>query len=334
MRKLLIIATLLAIAVSSTLLGGCKPEPQVKNIVLSEVIHSISYTPQYVALHKGFFLDEGLNVRIDVANGADKGAAALLSGSAQVALFGTEAAVYTWHQGAGDPIIAFGLLVQRDGSFLVGREARSDFDWNEVVGKVIIGGRKGGVPQMVLEHTLLTKGITPQKDVEIIQNIGLTATAAAFKEGTGDYLQVWEPGASLLVKEGAGHIVAPMSKTSGLLPYTVFHATKSYMDKNPEVIESFTRAVYKAQTWVKNNTAEEIAKAIQPSFPDMDQKHMAEIIERYKELGVWATDPIVPAEALDNLQNIMIEAQELTSKVPYDKVVNTSFAKKVVDSTK
>lgn len=334
MRKLLVFLALVALLISVLALGGCKKEKDVTDIVLSEVIHSIFYTPQYVALHKGFLLEEGLNVRIDVANGADKGAAALLSGSAQVALFGSEAAVYTWHQGAGDPIIAFGLLCQKDGSFLVGREQRDNFAWTETEGKVIIGGRKGGVPQMVLEHSLLSNGLTPQKDVEIIQNIGLTATAAAFKEGTGDYLQAWEPGASLLVKEGAGYIVAPMSKTSGLLPYTVFHATKSYMEKNPEVIESFTRAVYKAQMWVQNATASDIAEAISPSFPDMDKTHMAEIVERYQSLGVWAANPILPTEALDNLQNMMIQAGELTDKVPYEKVVNTTFAQKAVDSIK
>ena len=187
---------------------------------------------------------------------------------------------------------------------------------------------------MVLEHSLLINGLTPQSDVEIIQNIGLTATAAAFKEGTGDYVQVWEPGASLLVKEGAGYIVAPMSKTSGILPYTVFHATKSYMEKNPSVIESFTRAVYKAQLWVAKASATDIAKAIAPSFPDMNEAHMAEILERYQELGVWAANPIVPAEALDNLQNMMLQAGELTAKVPYSSVVNTSFAQKVVESIK
>lgn len=330
MRRLFLSLALVAMLVSVLALGGCKKDSEVKNIVLSEVIHSIFYTPQYVALHKGFFVEEDLNVRVDVANGADKGAAALLSGSAQVALFGSEAAIYTWQQGAQDPIIAFGLLSQRDGSFLVGRESRNDFAWTEVAGKVIIGGRKGGVPQMVLEHSLRGVGLTPQTDVEIIQNIGLTATAAAFKEGTGDYVQLWEPGASLLVKQGAGHIVAPMSKTSGVLPYTVFHATKSYIEKNADVIERFTRAIYKAQTWVKNTPASEIAKVIQPSFPDMDVAHMTDIIDRYKTLDIWASNPIVPEEALDHLQNIMIEAGELTNKVPYDKVVNTTIARKVV----
>ncbi|KAF0197691.1 MAG: NitT/TauT family transport system substrate-binding protein [Bacillota bacterium] len=334
MRKLLVFMALAAMLISVLTLGGCKKEKTVTDIVLSEVIHSIFYTPQYVALHKGFFLEEGLNVRIDVANGADKGAAALLSGSAQVALFGSEAAVYTWNQGAGNPIIAFGLLCQKDGSFLVGREQRDDFAWTETRGKVIIGGRKGGVPQMVLEHSLLINGLNPQKDVEIVQNIGLTATAAAFKEGIGDYLQVWEPGASLLVKTGAGYVVTSMSKTSGILPYTVFHATKSYMEKNPSVIENFTRAIYKAQLWVHKSSASDIAKTIAPSFPDMDQSHMAEIIERYKILGVWAANPILPAEALDNLQNLMIQAGELTVKVPYEKVVNTTFAQKAVEAIK
>ena len=332
MRRLLVLVLILTIGVSGVMLTACHKETKTTDIVLSEVIHSIFYTPQYVALHKGLFAEEGLNVRLDVANGADKGAAALLSGSAQVALFGSEAAVYTWTQGAADPIVAFAQLTQKDGSFLVGRTASPDFDWSDVRGKTIIGGRKGGVPQMVLEYILKKNDIVPGKDVEIIQNIGLTATAAAFKEGTGDYLQVWEPGASLLAQDGAGHIVAALGSDSGILPYTVFHATESYIEKNPDVIESFTKAIYKAQTWVETANAADIADVIAPAFPEMDVELMTSIIQKYKDLGIWASDPIMEQSTLDHLQNLMINAGELTDKVPFGSVVNTEVAEGVVRS--
>jgi NitT/TauT family transport system substrate-binding protein len=329
---MLVLVVFLTILAGSLLISGCRAEKVITDIVLSEVIHSIFYTPQYVALHKGFFLEEGLNVRLDVAHGADKGAAALLSGSAQVALFGSEAAVYTWAQGASDPIIAFAQLTQRDGSFLVGRTAAPDFKWTDVKGKTIIGGRKGGVPQMVLEYILGSNGMIPGKDVEIIQNIGLAATAAAFKEGIGDYVQVWEPGASLLAADGTAHIVAPLGRDSGILPYTVFHATASYIQKNPEIIKSFTTAVYKAQQWVATASSSEIAAVIAPSFPDLSDTLRISIIETYKGLGIWSENPVMEPSTLDHLQDLMLRAGEITQKVPFDKVVNTEIARKVVES--
>ncbi|MBS3985120.1 MAG: ABC transporter substrate-binding protein [Selenomonadales bacterium] len=331
MRKVLLVLTMAALIAATAMSFGCRPRTKVRDIVLSEVIHSIFYAPQYVALHKGFFLAEGLNVRLEVAQGADRGAAALLSGAAQVALFGSEAAIYTWQQGALNPIIAFALLCQRDGSFLVGRTPDPDFTWRDVVGRTIIGGRRGGVPQMVLEYVLNEHGVTPQGDVTIIQNIGLGATAAAFAEGTGDYVQLWEPAASRLVNAGAGYIVAAMGKYSGVLPYTAFHATKTYMRENPDVILGFTRAIYRAQRWVQTTPAAEIAATIQPSFPDMALADMTAIIARYKELGVWATNPLIPREAFDHLQNIMLAAGELSSKAPFADVVNTEIAERVVN---
>ncbi|MBT9133424.1 MAG: hypothetical protein DDT38_00145 [Firmicutes bacterium] len=301
MRKMQLVLVIGVLIAATAMSFGCRPRTEVRDIVLSEVIHSIFYAPQYVALHKGFFLAEGLNVRLEVAQGADRGAAALLSGSAQVALFGSEAAIYTWQQGAQNPIIAFALLCQRDGSFLVGRTPDLDFTWQDVVGRTIV------------------------------QNIGLGATAAAFTEGIGDFVQLWEPSASRLVNAGAGHVVAAMGEYSGVLPYTAFHATQTYMRDNPEVIRGFTRAIYRAQQWVQNNSAADIAATVQPSFPDMALGDMTEIIVRYKELGVWAVNPLIPREAFDHLQNIMVAAGELTAKPPFEQVVNTAIAERVIN---
>lgn len=329
-RRLFAVFALCAMLLGSLALVACQRRVELRDIVLSEVIHSIFFAPQYVALHQGFFMDEGLNVRLEVAGGADRGAAALLSGSAHIALFGTEAAIYTWKQGAANPIVAFAQLTQRDGSFLVGRTATADFTWDDVRGKTIIGGRRGGVPQMVLENILRRHNITPQEDVTIIQNIGLGATAAAFREGTGDFVQLWEPTASTLVGAGTGSIVTALGKYSGKLPYTVFHATQSFIRENPEVLEQFARAIYRAQRFVNENEADVVARVIAPSFPEMTIEQMTAIIARYQELEIWAPTPIVSSEAVDNLQNIMIEAGELTTKVPFANVVNNSFAERAV----
>lgn len=317
------------------LLVGCQPkvepQPQAKPLTevrVAEVIHSVFYTPQYVAYHKDYFKEEGLDVKIGIAWGADKGAAALLSGNADIGLFGPEAAVYIAQQGAENNVVAFAQLTKRDGSFLVARPGTENFKWTDTKGKIVIGGRKGGVPQMVLEHIVRLNGMVPQKDVEIIQNIALDATATAFAGGIGDYVQVWEPAASQLETAGKGKIVASLGKDGGEVPYTVFHATANYIKKNPQVVQSFTNAVYRAQKWVDQNSAAEVAKVIAPQFPDTDMALLAKVVQRYKDLDIWAKDPVFTTQALENLQKIMIEAGELTEakKVTHSSMVNNQFA--------
>ncbi len=312
-------------------LSSCRqPEDDLEPIVLSEVIHSIFYAPQYIALNKGFFTEEGLRVTLETAQGADKGAAAILSGSAHVALFGSEQAVYATKQGASNPIIAFAACTQRDGSFLVGRQTDPDFSWADTAGKVIIGGRKGGIPQLVLEWILKANNVEPFEDVEIIQSIALNATAQAFREGTGDYVQLWEPSPSILEKDGSGAIVAALGEGSGLLPYTTFHATKSFIEQRPDVLQKFTNAIYKAQLWMQEHSPAEIAEALAPSFADTSLEILTTVVQRYQELDAWASNPILPQEWFDQLQRIMIEGGELDTPVDYHLIVNTEFAEEAV----
>lgn len=328
MKKHFMLMLIFLLAFSLTL-TGCNREDEdaLPKVRVSEVIHSIFYAPQYVALHLGFFEDEGLDVDIQVSWGADRGAAALLSNSADIALFGPEAAIYIARQGTDRRLIAFAQLTQRDGSFFVAREPMPDFKWEDVKGKVIIGGRVGGVPQMVQEFVLYHNGVVPHQDVEIIQNIDLAATAAAFANGVGDFLQVFEPGASILEKQGSGYVVASFGIAGGEIPYTVYHATEDFIQNNPEIIQKFTNAIYRAQIWVHSHTAREIAEVIQPSFPETDIEVLVKALERYQAQDTWSRDPILRPEALDRLQEIAIFSGELLEKVPYELIVNTHFAK-------
>ncbi|SES65047.1 ABC transporter substrate-binding protein [Anaerobranca gottschalkii] len=325
------VSILIIIIISSLLFVGCKPkEETLPKVRVSEVIHSIFYAPQYVALHLGFFEEEGLDVELAVAWGADRGAAALLSNSADIALFGPEAALYIAREQSDTKLIAFAQLTKRDGSFFIAREPMPDFKWEDVKGKVIIGGRPGGVPQMVQEYVLYHNGVIPHVDVEIIQNIDLAATAVAFSNGIGDFLQVFEPGASMLEKQGVGYVVASFGEAGGEIPYTVYHATEKYINENPEIIQKFTNAIYRAQIWVDKHSAREIAEAIRPSFQETDFELLVSAVERYKNGDTWSKDPLLRPEALDRLQEIAIFNGQLTEKIPYEKVVRTDFANEAI----
>ncbi|WP_210364825.1 ABC transporter substrate-binding protein [Bacillus sp. REN3] len=310
-------------------LAACGTE-KVQTIRVAEVTRSIFYAPQYVALEKGFFEEEGLKVELTTTWGGDKTMTAVLSNAADVALVGSETSIYVYARGSNDPVINFAQLTQTDGTFLVSREKIENFTWDQLKGTTFLGQRTGGMPQMVGEFVLKKHGINPEKDLNLIQNIDFANIPNAFASGTGDFVQLFEPTASLFEKEGKGHIIASFGTESGHVPYTTFMAKRSYMKKNPDTIERFTRAIYKAQQWVENHSAKETAEAIQPYFKDTDLDLIVTVVDRYKSQGSFATDPILDAEEWSNLQDIMDEAGELPKKVSHDTLVNTEVAGKVM----
>ncbi len=327
LRKLFCLLLIAAIFVSA--LCGCSKNELTK-LRLNEVVRSIFYAPQYVAISKGFFEEEGFEIELTTGQGADKTMTALLSGQCDIGFAGPEACIYVYNQGKEDYGVIFAQLTQRDGSFLVAREPDNDFSWTKTNGKTIIGGRPGGVPEMTLEYILKKNGVIPGKDVEIITNLQFTATAGAFKGGMGDYVALFEPTASILEKENAGSIVASIGKDSGLIAYTAYFASKSYIEKNPDIIQRFTNAIYKGQLWVKDHTAKEIAQEIKSFFPDADEEILVTVINRYKEIGAWKENPLSIIESYDLLQEVMVTSSELKEKIDINKIIDNSFAEKAI----
>ncbi|MBB3110389.1 NitT/TauT family transport system substrate-binding protein [Paenibacillus phyllosphaerae] len=326
-------AVLLAVVMTVVLLAGCggggNSEGPVK-VKIGEVTRSLFYAPEYVALAEGFFEEEGLDVELTTTAGGDKTMTALLSGSIDVALVGSETSIYVAQQGADDPVINFAQLTQTDGTFLVSREAIENFDWNSLKGTEFLGQRKGGMPQMAGEFTLKKKGIDPQNDLTLIQNVDFANIPAAFASGTGEYVQLFEPQASIMEQEGKGHVIASFGVESGHLPYTVFMTKSSYIDKNSETVQKFTNAVYKAQQWVQEHSPEEIADAVLSFFPDTDRDIAVKVIDRYKSQGSYASDPIVDEGEWNNLIDVMTTAGELSEKPAHDKLVNNAFAEEAM----
>lgn len=324
MKKMLLSGLLLVMILSGV---SCqRGQGTLERIRLSEVVRSVFYAPQYAAISQGFFEEYGIQIELSTAWGADKGAAALVSGSVDVGFFGPEAAVYVYNQGAKNYLIAFAQLTKGDGSFFIARRPIPDFEWEDVKNKAIVGGRKGGVPQMVMEYVLRKNGIDPARDVEMIQNIQFAATAGAFKSGTGDFIQLFEPTVSVLEKEGVGYEVASFRVAGGVVPYTVYHARADYLKHKPALLQRFTNAIYKGQIWVQNHSAEEIATAVRDFFPDIEPDILIRAMKRYQAQDTWSQNPILTKAAFNHLQQIIQEAGELSRIVPYEKLVDTNFA--------
>ncbi|MCY6370631.1 ABC transporter substrate-binding protein [Clostridium ganghwense] len=329
---------LCTLILSFTLLTGCAPkkDPQLKKVKLNEVVRSVFYAPMYVAINEGFFKEEGLDIDLSTGQGADKTMQQVLSGSCQIGFCGPEQVIYIYNQKREDLPIIFAQLTQTDGSFLVGRTTETDFKWESLKGKTIIGGRPGGMPEMSLEYVLRNHGLKPNEDVNLITNLAFTATAGAFKAGTGDYVALFEPTASMLEKDQSGYIVDSIGKQAGTIPYTCYFATNSYMEKNPDVIEKFTKAIYKGQVWVANHSDKEVAESISSFFPGSDIEILTNVIKNYKGINAFAENPVMKEADLNRLMDIIqsYRSDLIKERPPFNSIVTNKYAEKTVSEKK
>lgn len=321
----IICLVLVIILVTITVLN--KKESNLKKLKIAEVTHSVFYAPQYLADHLGYFEEEGLDVEILLTPGADKVTAAVLSGDVQIGFSGSEATIYVYNNGEKDYLKSFCALTKKDGSFLVSREKNENFNIADIKGKHIIAGRKGGMPAITLEYALNQNGVKTT-DVNFDTSIDFASTTGAFIGGTGDYVALFEPSALQLEKQGYGYVVASIGELGGVVPYTAYNAKKSYIEKNPEVIEGFTRAIQKGLDYVHSHTASEVAEQIISYFPDISQNDLTTVVQRYMDIDSWFETTYIEEEDFNHIQEIMENSGELTKRAPYDKLVETSFSNK------
>lgn len=305
-----------------------KNNTTLKKVVVAEVAHSIFYAPMYVAYTEGYFKDEGLDVEIILTAGADKVTAAVLSDDVNIGFCGSESTIYLYNEGVKDYLVNFAGLTKKDGSFLVSRKKYDNFTVENLKGKTIIGGRKGGMPEMTLKWALKENSINYEDDVIIDTSIAFNAMSGAFIGGQGDFVSLFEPNALELEKQGLGYVVASVGELGGIVPYTAFNAKKSYIENNPEVIEGFTKAIQKGLDYVHNNSSKDIASKILSEFPDTSLTDLEKIIDRYKNIDSWFKTTYINEDNFIHIEEIMENAKELSKRVPYNKLVNNTYAKK------
>jgi NitT/TauT family transport system substrate-binding protein len=330
MKKIL--SALWVPALLLSLCCGCGKRQESTVVRLNEVTHSVFYAPQYIAMKEGFFAQEGLEIELTNGGGADKVMTAVLTGESDIGLAGPESCIYVHNQGKEGAPMVFAQLTKRDGSFLVGR-TDEPFSWENLRGATIIGGRKGGVPEMTLEYVLGQHGITPQKDAIVDTSVQFNMMAGAFTGGSGDYVTLFEPTATEVAQAGEGYILCSIGQESGEIPYTAYFASQSYLEEHADVIQGFTNAIAKGQQWVREHSAQEIAEAIADQFPGTDVETLTTVTQRHKEIDAWNATPVMQQEALERLETVMENAGELdhSAWVPFDQLVDNSFAEAAVN---
>ena len=328
MKKIIysVVSTLIIIGVASLFFFNLNKDnnSKLEKIKVAEVAHSIFYAPQYAAISQGFFEEEGLDIELILTPGADKVTAAVLSGDVQIGFSGSEACIYIYNAKEKDYLKTFAQVTQKDGSFIVSREKIDNFTLDMLKGKNIIGGRKGGMPEMTLEWVLRQNNIDPKKDVNIDTSIAFAAMGGAFIGGQGDFVSLFEPTALEVEKNGYGYVVASLGELGGVVPYTSYSAKKSYIKNNPETIKKFTRAIQKGLDFVHNSTDEEVAKSILEFFPDTSLSDLTKVIARYRKADTWPKTTTFTKESFNHLQDIMIAAGELDKKVNYNDLIEIS----------
>lgn len=323
-----IIVALLSITFVLFPLSACK-DNQLKTLEINEVTHSVFYAPLYVAIEKGYFNEEGLNVNLTNGGGADKSMTAVLSGTADIGLMGPETVIYVYNQNKTDYPKVFGQLTQKDGAFLVAREPDPNFNWEKLRNKEILAGRLGGVPAMTFEYILKEKGLVKNVDYTLNYDVQFNMMTSAFLNGTADYCTVFEPTASEYEKEGLWNIVASVGEAGGEIPYTSFIALNSFISENQDVLKSFLKALKKAHDFIDNNDEKTVAEAIVKQFPSTTINSIETSLKNYKKIDSWKKDLQATEESFTRLQDIMENAGELQNRVNFNDIVDNSLAKEV-----
>lgn len=321
MRKTVIL--LLALCLLCAAVPALAEEPV--RVRVSEVTHSVFYAPQYAAMALGFFADEGLEIDLMNGGGADKVMTSVLTGEVDIGLAGPEACIYVLLEGRRDAPRVFAQLTQCDGSFIVGRQAE-DFAWQNLRGKTIIGGRKGGMPEMTLEYVMRKNGVIPHEDATVDTSVQFNMMAGAFVGGEADYVALFEPTATEVELAGQGVVLCSIGEQSGEIPYTAYFAAQSYLTENTDTVLRFTRAIARGQEWVYAHTDRELAEAIVGYFPDTSVEVLEKVAARYKGIRAWKETPDMKQEALERLETVMEQAGELSQRVAYEALVENKFA--------
>ena len=319
-NKIITCTFLLIIFLIASIMLFKKENTNIKKIRVAEVAHSIFYAPQYVSIHNGYFTEEGIDIELLLTPGADKVVAAVLSKDVEIGFSGSEATIYVYNGGEKDYLKTFAQLTQKDGSFIVSRKKIDNFDISMLKGKYYIGGRIGGMPEMTLEY-ILSKNNIKKADLTIDTSIAFANMEASFIGGTGDFVSLFEPNATHVEQNGYGYIVASLGELGGVIPYTSYSAKASFIENNKDLIKKFTRAIQKGLDFVHNNDSKTIAKIIQPEFPDTKEEDLVIAIEQYKKTNTWPKTTNFSEESFDHMQDIMINAEQLSNKVNYNDLI-------------
>jgi NitT/TauT family transport system substrate-binding protein len=323
------LCTIAAVSSPAVVLAQTKPPTKIR---YNEVVRSLLYAPFYVAMSNGYFKDAGFDIELSTGNGGDKTMAALLSGSADIALIGPETTIYVANSDSSTKARIFCGLTATDGFMLVGRTKPDKFEWGLLKGQDVIGFRPGSTPILFFEEAMRMNGVNPDTDVKLANNIATPARVGAWLAGQGQYGIFVEPDASQLELDGKGFVLASIGATVGFADYTAFMATDKYLADNAAIVQGWTDAIYRAQKWTAAASPSDILQAVAPFFPAVNPQALTNAATRYQTLKMWKSSPVIEPAAISKFEDILVDGHVLDAdkRVKFEDLVRTEFASKAI----
>ncbi len=307
-------------------------EKALKPIVVAEPVHLIGYLPLYVAIHEGYFAEEGLDVSVVQATGGAH-VTAVVSGDAFAAIGGVDSYNFA-NQGNEDPILAIVNCVNRANVYLFARTglapaSDSNADMAAFLkDKIIIAGRYGGSPNVLTRYLVKSVGLDPDADVTLLENADASTVTAMLQYGQGDIGNGGEP----QISEGvtAGIFEEPFVKFPDLgdYAYSVIGVKQSTIEKEPETCEAFVRAMMKALKTVQEDRAV-AEKILLKEFPTLTDEGRKAALDRAYEDNLWSVDGLISQQAVDTCMNVVTISGLFDGTWEYDKMVDMQFVEKL-----
>jgi len=299
-----------------------------RRLVVYEPFRSIFYAPQFVTLYGGHFAAEGLDVEIRTAGGGVTTTGALIDGTAQVSLGGVMRSLDLADRG-GPFLVHFAEVNSRNGFFLLGREPRPGFAWQELAGRTVLSFAEAPTPWQCMLTVLRRHGVDPAR-VRIERTLPVGEAVAAFTAGHGDFLETGQPFTEMLLAEGRAHLAASMGEATGPLPFSSYMTTTTFLRDERATLVRFTRALHRAQRWLARASAAEVAELIAPAFAGVNPAIRRAAVARYLGQQTWAADPLLRAPGYEYLQQILLDGGFIQRRHRYDDLVDTAIAREVV----
>jgi NitT/TauT family transport system substrate-binding protein len=288
--------------------------------------HHVYYAPYYVALHRGLFAAEGLDMTATVPGNGQSILAGQASGDLDIALGGIMRSLVSYGEGRRDAPLHFARVNDRDGFFLVGR--REMADWTDLLGRRLILFSEAPTPWYVLRGLLRQRGLDPDR-IEAVPGLPADRATAMFRAGEGDFLQCQAHVAEELAADGAV-IVREMAREAGPVPYSSYSARRAVLTEQAEPISAFIRAHIATLAWMRAATGAEIWETIAPSFPGVDEAIQLRAVERYQRLETWSSDATLPRASFDRLAALLHQGGLIKQVAPYEACCDDHLTRTVL----
>lgn len=307
----------LAVAASSLSLAAHAND----KAVVSAAFKSVFYLPVYFAEEHGYFKNEGLDVRIDVASSSTNALAAVISRSADFSLHGPEWTAISFGRGA--PVKVVGGTLNRLGVWLT---CKSDFRFDgfkSLSGATISTGAMPTTSTSAFLKLIKQAGLDARKDLNILE-VPMGNEIGPLKSGQADCAVLYEPGASQAEAQGY-KVVSAFSREIG--PYT-FSAISTRQDIDPQVARKFVSGIDRALKAIRKDPEAAVASGIK-LFPNLDKGVVRASVVRLIDDGVFADSVELRQPALNDALQTQVDLGNL-ARIPEDgKWLDLSWANEI-----